>query len=100
MSISIFLLMITIIIIIIIIIIITIFSLMKMTNYVYDRQFRENLLSVGGTGFGNTYFMQKLAINNFFGDLLKAEWVSYIHLIKRERLKFSFVLVVILSFII
>ena len=60
---------------------------MKMTNYVYDRQFRENLLSVGGTGFGNTYFMQKLAI-------------SYIHLIKRERLKFSFVLVVILSFII
>ena len=98
MSISIFLSMITII--IIIIIIITIFSLMKMTNYVYDRQFRENLLSVGGTGFGNTYFMQKLAINNFFGDLLKAEWVSYIHLIKRERLKFSFVLVVILSFII
>ena len=43
---------------------------------IYDRQFRGNILVVGKTGWGKTYFLQKLAPNKFFGELVKAEWVS------------------------
>ena len=55
-----------------------------MQNYVYDAKFSGNILFVGRTGCGKTYFTQKLAINRFFGHLKKAEWVSYIEL-KPER---------------
>ena len=37
------------------------------------------------TECGKTYFTQKLATNNFFGKLKKAEWVSYIILTKERE---------------
>ena len=55
-----------------------------MENYVYDAKFSGNILIVGRTGCRKTYFTQKLAIINFFGQLKKVKWVSYIKL-KVER---------------
>ena len=58
---------------------------MKIQSYVYDGKFQENVLVVGRTCCGKTYFVQKLAVNIFFGKLAKAEWVSYISLSKKKR---------------
>ena len=44
-----------------------------MDNYVYEGRFERNILIVGKTFCRNTYFVQKLATNNFFGVLEKAE---------------------------
>ena len=55
-----------------------------MENYVYDAHFSGNILIFRRTGCEKTYFTQKLAINRFFGQLKKVEWVSYIEL-KPER---------------
>ena len=44
-------------------------------NIVYDRQFPGNVLIAGKTGCGKTYFMQKLAVNNFFWEIIITEWV-------------------------
>ena len=56
-----------------------------MEKYTYDGKFQGNMLIVGRTGCGKTTFMQKLALNNFFGKIKKVEWVSYIPLTaKRE----------------
>ena len=41
------------------------------------KMFTGNVLIVGRTGCGKTYFMQKLAVNTFFGKLKRVEWVSY-----------------------
>ena len=43
---------------------------------IYYGQFRGNILVVGRTGCGKTYFLQKLGLNNFFGKIVKTEWVS------------------------
>ena len=51
-------------------------------TYVYDGRFSGNILVVGRTGCGKTAFVQKLAVNKFFGDIVKAEWVSFIKLDK------------------
>ena len=53
----------------------------------YDGQFRGNILIVGRTGCRKMTFMQKLALNNFFGVLRKAEWVSYILLTKKRKVE-------------
>ena len=45
-------------------------------NKIYDGQFRGNILVVGITGCGKTHFLQKLAVNNFFGKKIETEWVS------------------------
>ena len=37
---------------------------------------------VGKTGCGKTTFVQKLAVNSFFGDVKKVEWVSQTELSK------------------
>ena len=42
-----------------------------MLNYTYDANFFGNILIVGRTGSGKTFFAQKLAVNNFFGTLKK-----------------------------
>ena len=63
---------------------------MKMVNYVYGRQVRGNVLIVGRTGCGKTYFIQKSVANNFFSDLVKAEWVSYIQLDKTSETEIQF----------
>ena len=55
-----------------------------MESNVYNGKFNGNILIVGRTECGKTYFTQKLAINNFFGKLKKTEWVSYI-ILTRER---------------
>ena len=54
-------------------------------TYVYDGKFSCNMLVVGRTGCGKTAFVQKLAINKFFGELNKAEWVSFIKLEKKRE---------------
>ena len=53
-------------------------------TYVYDGKFSGNILIVGRTGCGKTALVQKLAINKFFGELNKAEWVSSIKLEKQR----------------
>ena len=63
---------------------------MKMVNYVYGRQVRGNVLIVCRTGCGKTYFIKKSVTNNFFSDLVKAEWVSYIQLDKTSETKIQF----------
>ena len=40
---------------------------------------------VGKTGCGKTHFVQKLGLNNFFGRIVKTEWVSSIPLSKSRE---------------
>ena len=40
-----------------------------MQNYIYHANFSGNILIVGRTGCGKTYFTQKLAINRLFRQL-------------------------------
>ena len=47
---------------------------------IYDGQFGGNILVVGRTGCGKTYFLQKLGLNKFFGKIVKTEWVSRIEI--------------------
>ena len=56
-----------------------------MTSYTYNGIFYGNILVVGRTECGKTRFIQKLAVNSFFGDLVKTEWVSYIRLDKARE---------------
>ena len=53
-------------------------------------KFSGNILVVGRTGCGKTAFVQKLAINKFFGELNAAEWVSFIKLDKTREAKIQF----------
>ena len=52
--------------------------------------FTGNVLIVGRTGCGKTYFMQKLAVNTFFGKLKRVEWVSYSDLDEKRETEFCF----------
>ena len=54
-------------------------------GYIYDGKFTGNILVVGRTACGKTSFVQRLAVNRFFGDLIKAEWASYIKLDKKRE---------------
>ena len=54
-------------------------------SYIYNGKFEGNILVVGRAGCGKTRFVQKLAVNKFFGELVKAEWVSYIKLDKQRE---------------
>ena len=54
-------------------------------SYIYDGKFSGNILVVGRTACGKTGFVQRLAVNRFFGDLINAEWVSYIKLDKKRE---------------
>ena len=54
-------------------------------SYIYDGKFSGNILVVGRTGCGKTALVQKLAINKFFGELNKAEWVSFKKLEKQRE---------------
>ena len=51
-----------------------------MQSYVYDETFSENILIVERTACEKTYFTQNIALNNFFGELKKFEWMSYTEL--------------------
>ena len=39
-------------------------------SYVYNGKFTGNILVVGRIGCGKTAFVQKLAVNKFFGELV------------------------------
>ena len=52
---------------------------------IYDGQFRGNILVLGRTDSGKTYFIQQLALNNFFGKLIKAYWVSGIEISESRK---------------
>ena len=54
-------------------------------SYTFDGKFEGNILVVGRTGCGKTGFVQKLAVNKFFGQLLKTEWISYVKLDKQRE---------------
>ena len=54
-------------------------------SYVYDGKFEGNILVVGRIGCGKTGFVQQLGVNNFFGDLIQVEWVSYVKLDKKRE---------------
>ena len=43
---------------------------------IYDQQFYGNILVVGRTGCGKITFLEKLGLNNFFGNIRKTEWIS------------------------
>ena len=43
---------------------------------IYKGQFQGNMLVVGKTGCGKTHFVQKLGLNEFFGKIVKTEWVT------------------------
>ena len=53
----------------------------------YDGQFRGNILVVGRTGCGKTTFLEKLGLNNFFGNIIKTEWISGIDIDKKREVK-------------
>ena len=52
---------------------------------IYEGQFRSNILVVGKTGCGKTYFLQKLGLHNFFGEIVKIEWISGIKISKTRE---------------
>ena len=58
---------------------------MALNNDIYNGQFNGNILVVGRSGCGKTTFLEKLALNNFFGDLVKTEWVSGIEIDKKRE---------------
>ena len=49
--------------------------LLEMSS-IYNGQFYDNILVVGRTGCGKTTFLGKLGLNNFFGNIIKTEWIS------------------------
>ena len=52
---------------------------------VYNGQFYGNILVVGRTNCGKTTFIEKLDLNNFFGDIIKTEWMSGIDIGKQRE---------------
>ena len=55
-----------------------------MQSNIYDAQFRGNVLIVGKTD-RKTHFVQKLGLHNFFGKIVKVEWVSSVQLSKSRE---------------
>ena len=51
----------------------------------YNGQFHGNILVVGRTGCVKTTFLEKLGLNNFFGNIIKTEWISDIHIDKKRE---------------
>ena len=51
----------------------------------YDGQFCGNILVVGRTGCGQTTFLDKLGLNNFFGNIIKTEWIGGIDIDKKRE---------------
>ena len=52
---------------------------------IYDGQFYGNILVAGRTGCGKTTFLEKLGLNNFFGNIIKTEWISGIDIDKKRE---------------
>ena len=56
-----------------------------MQNNIYGMQFRGNILIAGKKGCRKSHFVQKLGLNNFFGRIVKTEWVPSIPLSKSRE---------------
>ena len=54
---------------------------------IYEGQFYGNVLVVGLTGCGKTTFLEKLGVNNFYGDIIKTDWTSGIDTDKQREAK-------------
>ena len=54
---------------------------------IYDGQFYGDILVVGRTGCGKTTFLEKLGLNNFFGNILKTEWISGTDIEKKREVE-------------
>ena len=54
-------------------------------TWIYDGQFYGNVLVVGQTGCRKTTFLEKLGVNNFFGKIIKTEWISGIDINKQRK---------------
>ena len=54
---------------------------------IYDGQFYGNILVVERTGCGKTTFLEKLGLNNLFGNIIKTEWISGIDNDKKREAK-------------
>ena len=54
---------------------------------IYNGQFYGNILVVGRTGCGKTTFLEKLGLNNFFGNIIKTELISAIDIDKKREAK-------------
>ena len=52
---------------------------------IYNGQFYGKILVVGRTGCGKTTFLEKLGLNNFFGNITKTEWISGIEIDKQRE---------------
>ena len=52
---------------------------------IYNGQFSGNILVVGRTGCGKTTFLEKLGLNNCFGNIIKIEWISGIDTDKQKE---------------
>ena len=57
---------------------------------VYNGQFYGNILVVGRTNCGKTTFIEKLGLNNFFGDMIKTDWISGIDIDKQREAEIQF----------
>ena len=71
-----------------------------MENDICNGKFSGNILIVGRTECGKTTFMQKLALNNFFGKLKKQNGSQVLNLVRREKQKLRQIFLVKLIFII
>ena len=58
-----------------------------MTDYVHIGAFNRNILLAGKANCSKSTLAQKRGINNFFGKLLKVEWISFIQLSKNREAK-------------
>ena len=56
-------------------------------NSIYNGQFQWHILVVGRTGCDKTTFLEKLGLNNFFGNIIKTEWISGIDIDKQREAK-------------
>ena len=52
---------------------------------IYKGQFYRNVLVVERTGCGKTTYLEKLGLNNFFGDIIKTEQISGIDIDKTRE---------------
>ena len=67
-------------------------------NEIYNGQFNGNILLVWRTGCGKTTFLEKLAINKIFGQIIKTEWVSSIESDAAREAEINLVLIMKLKF--
>ena len=48
---------------------------MRRNNFMYDGTFNGNILVVGKTRCGKTFFVQRLGKNKMFGSIDSVDWI-------------------------